>query len=157
LLEDNCGWFGVTEAEKKVKALPIYGGERVRDLVASLAEPEIEGDVFGKTVAKLNVFLLSKKNADVLAARFRKNDHETTMQYYALHRPEAARCEFHTTELEIKRHLQETVRNRRFSKKSIRDRYVLEAQADSYGQCLLSYNPGPYQGTKQLNGVTALF
>ena len=65
MLEDNCGWFGVTEAEKKVKALRIYGGERVRDLLASLPEPEIEGDVFGKTMAKLNVFLLSKKNADL--------------------------------------------------------------------------------------------
>ena len=41
LLEDNCNWFGVTEAEKKVKALCIYGGERVRDLVDSLPEPEM--------------------------------------------------------------------------------------------------------------------
>ena len=44
-------------------------------------------------------------------------------------------CKFHYTELEIKRHLQETVRNRRLAKKSIRDRYSLEklleeAQAD---------------------------
>ena len=138
LLEDNCDWFGVTEAEKKVKALRIYGGERVRDLVDSLPEPEIEGDVFDKTMAKLNAFFLPKKNTDVLVARFRKmrqNDHETIMQYYARLRPEAAKCEFHDTELEIKRHLQETVRNRRFAKKSVRDRYSLEklleeAQAD---------------------------
>ena len=138
LLEDNCNWFGVTEAEKKVKALRIYGGERVRDLVDSLPEPEIEGDAFDKTMAKLNAFFLPKKNTDVLVARFRKmrqNDHETIMQYYARLRPEAAKCEFHDTELEIKWHLQETVRNRRFAKKSVRDRYSLEklleeAQAD---------------------------
>ena len=138
LLEDNCDWFGVTEAEKKVKALRIYGGERVRDLVDSLPEPEIEGDAFDKTMAKLNAFFLPKKNADVLVARFRKirqNDHDTIMQYYARLRPEAAKCEFHDTELEIKRHLQETVQNRKFAKKSVRDRYSLEklleeAQAD---------------------------
>ena len=78
LLEDNYDWFGVTEAEKEVKALRIYCGERVRDLVDSLPEPEIEGDAFGKTMAKLNAFFLPKKNTDVLVARFRKmrqNDH----------------------------------------------------------------------------------
>ena len=48
LLEDNCDWFGVDEAEKKVKALRIYDGERVRDLVDSLPEPEIEGDASAK-------------------------------------------------------------------------------------------------------------
>ena len=57
------------------------------------------------------------------------------MQYYARLRPEAAKCKFHYTELEIKQHLQETVQNRRLAKKSIRDRYSLEklleeAQAD---------------------------
>ena len=138
LLEDNCDWFGVTEAEKKVKALRIYGGERVRDLVDGLPEPEIEGEVFGKTMDKLNAFFLPKKNTDVLVARFRKmrqNDHGTIMQYYARLRPEAAKGKFHDTELEIKWHLQETVRNRRFAKKSVRDRYSLEklleeAQAD---------------------------
>ena len=31
LLEDNCDWFDVTEAVKKVKALRIYGGETVGD------------------------------------------------------------------------------------------------------------------------------
>jgi len=36
LLEDNCDWFDVLEAEKNVKAFRIYGGERVRDLVESL-------------------------------------------------------------------------------------------------------------------------
>lgn len=120
LLEDNCEWFGVTAAEEKVKALRIYGGERVRDLVDSLPEPEMEGDAFDKTMAKLNAFFLPKKNTDVLVARFRKmrqNDYETIMQYYARLRPEAAKCEFHDTELEIKRHLQETVRNRRLAKK----------------------------------------
>ena len=104
LLKDNCDWFGVTEAEMKVKALRIYGGERVRDLVDSLPEPEMEGDAFGKTIAKLSAFFLPKKNTDVLVARFRKmgrNDHETIMQYYARLRPEAAKCEFHDTELEI--------------------------------------------------------
>ena len=78
LLEDNCDWFGVTEAEKKVKALRIYGGERVRDLVDNLPET----DAFVKTMAKLNAFFLPKKNTDVLVARFRKmrqNDHETIM------------------------------------------------------------------------------
>ena len=58
LLEDNCDWFGVTAADKKVKALRIYGGERVRDLVDSLPEPEMEGDAFDKTMAKLNAFFL---------------------------------------------------------------------------------------------------
>ena len=57
------------------------------------------------------------------------------MQYYACLQPEAAKCRFLDTELEIKRHLQETVRNWRFAKKSVRDRYTLEklleeAQAD---------------------------
>ena len=83
MLEDNCDWFGVTEAEKKVKALRIYGGERVRDLVDSLPEPEMEGDAFNKTMAKLNVFFLPKKNTDILGARFRKmrqNDYERIMQ-----------------------------------------------------------------------------
>ena len=61
LLEDNCDWFGVTEAKKKVKALHIYGWERVRDLVNSLPEPEMEGDAFEKTMAKLNAFFLPKK------------------------------------------------------------------------------------------------
>ena len=131
LLEDNCDWYatGVTEAEKKVQSLRIYGGERVRDLVDSLPGPEIGGDAFVKTMAKLNAFFLPKKNTDVLVARFRKlrqNDHETIMQYYARLRPEAAKCEFHDTELEIKRHLQETVRNRKLAKKSVRDRYSLE-------------------------------
>ena len=56
-------------------------------------------------------------------------------RYYARLRPKAAKCEFHDTELEIKRHLQQTVRNRRLAKKSLRDRYSLEkpleeAQAD---------------------------
>ena len=138
LQEDNCDWFFVPEAEKKVKALRIYGGERVRNLVDSLPEPEMEGDAFVKTMAKLNAFFLPKKNTDVLVARFRKmrqNDHETIMQYYARLRPEAAKCEFHDTELEIKWHLQETVRNRKLAKKFVRDRYSLEklleeAQAD---------------------------
>ena len=58
LLEDNCDCFGVTAADKKVKALRIYGGERVRDLVDSLPEPEMEGDAFDKTMAKLNAFFL---------------------------------------------------------------------------------------------------
>ena len=35
-------------------------------------------------------------------------------------------CEFHDTELEIKRHLEETVKNRRLAKKSVKDRYSLE-------------------------------
>ena len=56
LLEDNCDWFDVLEAEKKVKAFRIYGGERVRDLVESLPEPEMEGDALDKTMAKLNAF-----------------------------------------------------------------------------------------------------
>ena len=76
-------------------------------MVDSLPEPEIEGDAFVKTMAKLNAFL-PKKNIDVLVARFRKmrqNDNETVMQYHASLRPEAAKCEFHDTELEIKRHL----------------------------------------------------
>ena len=118
LLEDNCDWFGVTAAEKKVKALGIYSGERVRDLVDSLPELEMEGDPFDKTMAKLNAFFLPKKNIDVLVARFRKvrqNDYETIMQYYASLRPEAVKCEFH-----------DTVRNRRLAKKSVRDRYSLE-------------------------------
>ena len=29
LLEDNCDWFAVTKAEKKVKAFRFYGGERI--------------------------------------------------------------------------------------------------------------------------------
>ena len=128
----------VTEAEKKVKALRIYAGKRVCDLLDSLPEPEIEGDAFVKTMAKLNAFFLPKKNTDVLVARFRKmrqNDHQTIMQYYARLRLEAAKCQFHDTELEIQRHLPETVRNRRLAKKSVRDRYSLEklleeAQAD---------------------------
>ena len=98
----------------------------------------MEGDALDKTMAKLNAFFLPKKNTDVLVARFRKmrqNDHDTIMQYYARLEPEAATCEFHDTELEIKRHLQETVRNRRLAKESVRDRYNLEklleeAQAD---------------------------
>mgnify|MGYP000636359015 CR=1 FL=1 len=138
MLEDNCNWFGATAAEKKVKALRVYGGERVRDMVDSLPEPEMEGDAFDKTLAKLNAFFLPKKNTDVLVARFRKmrqNDYETIMQYYARLRPEAAKCEFHDTELEIKRHLQETVRSRKLAMKSVRDGYSLEklleeAQAD---------------------------
>jgi len=65
----------------------------------------------------------------------RQNDHETIMQYYARLRPEAAKCEFRNAELEIMRHLQESVRNRMLAKKSVRDRYSLEkfleeAQAD---------------------------
>jgi len=65
----------------------------------------------------------------------RQNDHETIMQYYACLRPEAAKCEFRNAELEIVRHLQESVRNRMLAKKSVRDRYSLEkfleeAQAD---------------------------
>ena len=102
MLEDHCDWFGVTAAEKKVKALRIYGGDRVRDLVDSLPEPEMEGDAFDQTMAKLNAFFLPKKNTDVLVARFRKmrqNDYETIMQYYARLQPEAAKCEFHDTEL----------------------------------------------------------
>ena len=104
--KDNCDRFGVTEAEKKVKALRIYGGERVRDLVDSLPEPEIEGDAFGKTMAKLKTFLLPKKNTDVLVARFRRmrqNNHETIMQYCARLRLEATKCEFHDAELDIER------------------------------------------------------
>ena len=46
LLKDKCDCFGVTEAEKKVRALRIYGGERVRDLVDNLPEPEIEGKLW---------------------------------------------------------------------------------------------------------------
>ena len=110
MFEDNCNWFGVTEAKKKAKALRIYGGERVCDLVDSFTEPEIEREVFGKTMAKLNAFFLPKTNTDLLLARFRKmhqNDHKMIMQYYARLRPEAAKCEFHDTELEIKQHLQE--------------------------------------------------
>lgn len=65
----------------------------------------------------------------------RQNDHEIIMQYYARLRTEGAKCEFHDTELEIKRHLQETVRNRKLANKSVRDRFSLEkfleeAQAD---------------------------
>jgi len=70
-------------------------------LVDSLPEPEIEGDAFVKTMAKLNAFFLPKKNTDVFVARFRKmrqNDYAVT--YYARLRPEAAKCEFHDTELE---------------------------------------------------------
>ena len=70
MLEDNCDWFGATAAEKKVKALRIHGGERVRDLVDSLPEPEMEGDALDKTLAKLNAFFLPKKNTDVLVGRF---------------------------------------------------------------------------------------
>ena len=45
------------------------------------------------------------------------------------------RCEIHDTELQIKRHLQETVQNRRLAKKFVTNRYSLEklleeAQAD---------------------------
>ena len=115
LLEDNCDWFGVTEAEKKVKTLRIYGGERVCDLVDSLPEPEMEGDAFDKAMAKLNAFFLPTKGTNVLVARFCKmhqNDYETIMQYYACLQPEAVKYEFLDTELEIKRHLQETIRNR---------------------------------------------
>ena len=138
LLEDNCDWFGVTKAEKKVKAFRFYGGERVRDLVDSLPEPEIEGDAFVKTMAKLDAFFLPQKNTDGLVARFRKmrqDDHETITQYFLRLRPEPAKCKFHNTELEIKRHLQETVRSRKLAMKSVRDGYSLEklleeAQAD---------------------------
>lgn len=70
-------------------------------------------------------FFLPKKNTDVLVARF-CNDHETIMQYYSCLWPETAKCEFHNTGLEIKQHLQETVRNRKLAKKSVRDRYGLE-------------------------------
>lgn len=73
-------------------------------MVDSLPEPEIEGDAFGKTMAKLNAFILPKENTDVLVARFlkmRQNDHETIMQYYTHLRPEAVKCEFHDTALEI--------------------------------------------------------
>ena len=65
-------------------------------MIDSLPEPEIEGDAFSKTMAKLNAFILPKENTDVLVARFLKvhqNDHETIMQYYAPLRPEAAKCE----------------------------------------------------------------
>lgn len=72
MLEDNCDWFGVIEVEKKVKVFCIYGGERVCDLVDSLLEFEMEGDVFGKIMVKLNVFFLLKKNIDVLVVRFCK-------------------------------------------------------------------------------------
>ena len=121
-----------------MKALRIHGGERVRDSVESLPEPATEGDALNKTMAKLDAFFLPKKNTDVLVARFRnmrQNDHEIIMQYYARLRTEGAKCEFHYTELEIKRHLQETVRNRKLAKKSVRDRFSLEkfleeAQAD---------------------------
>ena len=54
LLQDNCDWFGITGAEKKVKALPIYGGERARNLVESLPESASEEDAFFKTMAKLD-------------------------------------------------------------------------------------------------------
>ena len=48
------------------------------------------------------------------------------MQYYARLRPEATKCEFHSTDLEIKRHLQEAIRNWRLPRKVVRDRYTLE-------------------------------
>lgn len=62
LLQDHCDRFGVTEAEKKVKALRIHGGERVRDSVDSLPEPATEGDALNNTMAKLDAFFLPKRN-----------------------------------------------------------------------------------------------
>ena len=53
MLEDSWDWFGVTKAEKKVKALCSYSGDRVCDLVASLPEPEMEEDAFDKTKCAL--------------------------------------------------------------------------------------------------------
>ena len=85
MLKYNFDWFGITNPEKKVKALWIYGGEEVRDLVESLPDVVVEGDVFVKTLAKLNRFFLLKSNTDVLVARFRKMHQkidESIMQYY---------------------------------------------------------------------------
>ena len=56
----------------------------------------------------------------------RQNDHETIMQCYARLRPEEEKCVFRKKELEIKRHLQQTVRNPRLAKESVRDLYTLE-------------------------------
>ena len=82
LLNDNFERFEIAGPGKKVKALRIYGGERIRDLVDSLPEPVLkeEANDFVKTMAKLNTFFLPKKNTNVLVARFRKmprNDHGT--------------------------------------------------------------------------------
>ena len=51
---------------------------------------------------------------------------ESIMQYYVRLRQEVSKCEFHDTELEIKRHLQETILNSKLAKKSIRDKYTLQ-------------------------------
>ena len=43
LLNDNLEYFGITEPGEKVKALRIYGVERIRELVDNLPDPVLHG------------------------------------------------------------------------------------------------------------------
>lgn len=129
LLEDNFDWLDIDDAKKKVKAMRLYGGERLRDLIDTLPDPTNDNNMYEKTTAKLNAFFVPKKNTDILVNRFRNMrqlEDESVNDYYARLRQEATKCEFHNMDLEIKRHLQDTMNDRRLARKATKDQLSLE-------------------------------
>ena len=115
----------------KVRVLRIYGGQRVRGLVDSLSEPEIEGGAFGKIMAKLNASFLPKKNTYVLWCQGFVGCVKMITRRLCSATPafDQKRRNAYSAkkELEIKRHLQQTVRNPgKLAKESVRDLYTLD-------------------------------
>ena len=77
-------------------------------------------------MAKLNMFFLHKKIIQMSSSQGFTRCAKIPQDSYACLRPEATKCEFHNRDLEIKRHLQETICNRRLARKAVRNWYTLE-------------------------------
>ena len=93
-------------------------------------EPEIEGDAFGKTMPKLNASFLPRKNTYVLWCQgFVRCVKMMTTRLCSV-RPafDQKRRNAYSAknELEINRHLKQTVRNPKLAKESVRDLYTLK-------------------------------
>ena len=107
----------------------LCGGEGLRDIIDSLPNPTSGVDEHQKTKTKLDAIFLAKKNTDVLVTRFqhmRQQEDESAVEYYAHLPHEATKCEFHNAELEIKRHVQDTRRDRRLPKKAVKDQLSVD-------------------------------
>ena len=127
-LATRLRFFKITEAQDKIDALNIYGGELIRELIETLPDGAAAGNEYDMAVGKLDTFFTPMVNADSARSKFERLhqlDRETVAQYNVRLRMQAVKCNFPDTNDTIRSKLLQSMRDGKLRREAMVKRYSL--------------------------------